>query len=77
LNDPSDLLTWTVPDLPSVKVNNVVVKNAPHWFGFFESPTKAHGNYARNKSVIRHMLKLGPLEAAPDTNASRVAGGYR
>jgi hypothetical protein len=77
LNDPSDLLTWTVPDLPSVKVNNVIVKNATRWFGLIESPSKAHGNYARNKSVIRHMLKLGPLEADPATDASRVAGGYR
>lgn len=58
LNDPSDLLTWTVPKLSSVDVNNVVVKNARHWLWLFESPTKAHDNYATNKNAIGHMLKL-------------------
>jgi hypothetical protein len=75
LNDPSDLLTWTVPDLSSVKVNNVIVKNATHWFGLFESPTKAHDNYAKNKNAIGHMLKLGPRDA--ETEAPKVASGYR
>ncbi|HLJ29598.1 MAG TPA: hypothetical protein VKY85_23005 [Candidatus Angelobacter sp.] len=58
LNDPSDLLTWTVPELSSVEVHNVVVKNAPHWFRLFENPTKAHDNYAKNKNAIEQMLKL-------------------
>ena len=58
LNDPSDLLTWAVPEISSVEVHNVVVKNAPHWFFLIESPTKAHDNYARSKSAIRQMLKL-------------------
>jgi len=75
LNDPSDLLTWTVPELPSVKVSNVVVKNAPHWFGLFESPTKAHDNYAKNKSAIGRMLKLGNRDT--NTNASEPPKGYR
>lgn len=58
LNDPSDLLTWTVPKLSSVDVSNVVVKNATHWLWLFESPTKAHDNYATNKNAIGQMLKL-------------------
>jgi hypothetical protein len=57
LNDPSDLLTWTVPDISSVDVHNVVVKNAPHWLWLLESPSKAHDNYATNKSAIGQMLK--------------------
>src|SRR5580765_23198 len=58
LNDPSDLLTWTVPELATVEVHNVVVKNSSHWFGLIESPTKAHDNYAKNKNAIGQMLKL-------------------
>lgn len=57
LNDPSDLLTWTVPELTTVDVNNVIVKNARHWFWLFESPTKAHDDYAKNKNVVEKMLK--------------------
>jgi hypothetical protein len=59
LNDPDDLLTWTVPEqIASVDVQNVVVKNTWHWFGLIASPTKAHDNYARNKSAVAQMLKL-------------------
>ena len=57
LNDPSDLLTWTVPSLSVVDVENYSVKNATHWFGLFENPTKAHNNYASDKRVIKEMLK--------------------
>src|SRR5262249_48886412 len=59
LNDPSDLLTWTVPSLPNVEVKNVTVKNATHWLGLVENPTPAHSNYARDKKVIQEMLKSG------------------
>ena len=58
LNDPSDLLTWTVPELKTIEVHNVIVKNAAHWLWLIESPTKAHDNYARDKSAIRQMLRL-------------------
>jgi hypothetical protein len=58
LNDPSDLLTWTIPELKSVEVHNVIVKNATHWLWLIESPTRAHDNYARDKSAIRQMLRL-------------------
>jgi len=61
LNDPSDLLTWTVPEqLTTVDVQNVVVKNTRHWFWLIASPTKAHDNYARNKNAVGQMLKLNP-----------------
>ena len=57
LNDPSDLLTWTVPNLPGVEVENYTVKNSTHWFWIIENPTKAHNNYARDKRAIREMLQ--------------------
>ncbi|HWB33051.1 MAG TPA: hypothetical protein VG714_07760 [Acidobacteriaceae bacterium] len=56
-NDPSDLLSWTVPPLASVIVRNIEVKNAPHWFWLFENPAKAHDRYAQNKKIIRQMMK--------------------
>ncbi|UWZ82343.1 hypothetical protein [Occallatibacter riparius] len=56
LNDPSDLLTWTVPDLEGVKVENWTVKNAPHWLGIIENPTLAHNNYARDKRAVKAIL---------------------
>ncbi len=59
LNDPSDLLTWTVPEqIATVDVQNVMVKNTRHWFWLIASPTKAHDNYAKNKSAVSQMLKL-------------------
>jgi len=57
LNDPSDLLTWTVPNLPGVEVENYTVKNSTRWFWIIENPTKAHNNYARDKRAIREMLR--------------------
>jgi hypothetical protein len=56
-SDPSDLLSWNVPDLDMVIVKNLFAKNSIHWFWLLESPTKAHGNYDKNKHVIRLMLK--------------------
>jgi hypothetical protein len=56
LNDPSDLLTWPVPQLASVDVTNHTVKNAKHWFWLFENPTPAHSNYAKHKRAIQEML---------------------
>jgi len=59
LSDPSDLLTWTVPEqIASVEVQNVMVKNTRHWFWLIASPTKAHDNYAKNKNAVEQMLKL-------------------
>lgn len=56
-SDPSDLLSWSVPQLGAVTVRNISVKNAPHWFWLFENPAKAHSGYARNKKVIHQMLR--------------------
>jgi hypothetical protein len=56
-NDPSDLLTWTVPDIKNVDVTNVPVHNAIHWLWLLEGPTSAHDGYAHNSSVISEMLK--------------------
>jgi len=58
LNDPSDLLTWTVPPLAKVEVHNVAVKNTRHFLWLIASPTKAHDNYAQNKNAVGQMLKL-------------------
>jgi hypothetical protein len=55
-SDPSDGLTWRVPKIGDVDVVNLYVQNAKHWFWLFESPTKAHGNYAGNKDILRAMF---------------------
>ena len=57
LNDPSDLLTWTVPDLPYVEVENYSVKNSIRWLWIIENPNKAHNNYATDKRAIREILR--------------------
>jgi hypothetical protein len=56
LNDPSDLLTWTVPALGDIHVENYSVKNSTHWLWLFENPTSAHNNYATDKRAIKEML---------------------
>ena len=56
LNDPSDLLTWTVPALGDIEVDNYSVRNSTRWLGLFENPTSAHSNYATDKRAIKEML---------------------
>ncbi len=56
LSDPSDLLTWRVPRLTTVDVQNVYVKNAIHWFWLLEDPMKAHINYPSDKRAIQELL---------------------
>jgi hypothetical protein len=56
LNDPSDLLTWTVPPLGDIHVVNYSVKNSTRWLWIIENPTKAHNNYATDKRAIKEML---------------------
>ncbi|HWW23333.1 MAG TPA: hypothetical protein VNY78_05480 [Edaphobacter sp.] len=56
LNDPSDLLTWTVPALSDIHVENYSVRNSTHWLWLFENPTSAHSNYATDKRAIKEML---------------------
>jgi hypothetical protein len=56
LNDPSDLLTWTVPALGDIHVENYSVRNSTHWLWLFENPNLAHSNYATDKRAIKEML---------------------
>jgi hypothetical protein len=62
LNDPSDLLTWTVPALEDIHVDNYTVKNSTHWLWLIANPTAAHNNYATDKRAIKEMLTSGGEE---------------
>ena len=57
-SDPNDLLSWEVPKIEGVHVVNIPVRNSgftiPPWI---ESPTAAHANYAKNREVLRLILK--------------------
>ncbi|MGH9745521.1 MAG: hypothetical protein ACRD59_05345 [Candidatus Acidiferrales bacterium] len=64
-SDPSDLLSWDVPALSVVCVENRYVQNAIHWFWLFESPTKAHGNYVTDKRVIAALFQSARPCGAP------------
>ncbi len=55
-SDPSDVITFRVPRIGEVEVVNLYVQNAPRWFGLIEAPGAAHGNYAKNKDVLRVMF---------------------
>jgi hypothetical protein len=56
LNDPSDLLTWTLPALGDIHVENYTVRNSTHWLWMLANPTAAHNNYATDKRAIKEML---------------------
>ena len=66
-SDPSDVITYRVPRIGDVDVVNLYVQNATHWFGLFESPTKAHGDYAKNIDVLRVMFGNTAPSRAPRT----------
>lgn len=55
-SDPSDMLTWHVPPLEGVKVDNLYVRNT-WWHWLFADPSSAHGRYAKNKEVLRTMMR--------------------
>jgi hypothetical protein len=60
-SDPNDLLSWEVPQIDGVHVVNITVRNS----GFklppiLESPTAAHANYAKNREILRMILKPSP-----------------
>jgi hypothetical protein len=55
LSDPSDLLSWRVPGIEGLVIANLYVHNT-WWHWLIASPTAAHGNYDKNKSVLRIML---------------------
>ncbi len=54
-SDPSDLLTWHVPAIDGIKVDNVYVRNC-WWHWIAAGPTKAHVGYASNKTVLAIMM---------------------
>jgi hypothetical protein len=55
-SDPSDVLTWYVPAIAGVKVDNLYVRNT-WWHWLVADPETAHGNYAKNKEVLKAMMK--------------------
>jgi hypothetical protein len=62
-SDPNDLLSWEVPQIDGAHVVNITVKNS----GFalpqlLKSPTAAHANYAKNRDVLRMILKPSPAQ---------------
>jgi hypothetical protein len=57
-SDPNDLLSWEVPEIEGVHVVNIPVHNSGFKIPLFlESPTSAHANYAKNREVLRLILK--------------------
>lgn len=70
-SDPSDLLTFFVPQLldengKEIKVLNLYDRNAFRWFGSFEDPAKAHTGHSRNPAVLQWMFRKshGPARRA-------------
>ena len=66
-SDPNDLLTYTLERERyaglGVDVVNVLVSNAPTWFGLLERPDHAHMNYLLNPDVAR-MVACGQPRSA-------------
>ena len=57
-SDPNDLLSWEVPQIEGGEVVNITVQNSGFKLPpFLESPTGAHANYAKNRAVLRMILK--------------------
>jgi len=68
-NDPNDLLSYILAPAKqsgSYAVVDVVVSNAPTYFGLLEMPDKAHGGYPGNKKVQELMAK-GHSSSGADT----------
>ena len=60
-SDPNDLLSWEVPQIDGVHVVNIKVRNSGFKLPpFLESPTGAHANYAKNREILRMILKPSP-----------------
>jgi len=55
--DPNDLLSYTLPperyEPEGVTVHNILVSNAPAYFGLLERPDSAHLNYLSNPDIGR------------------------
>jgi hypothetical protein len=56
-SDPSDALTFRVPQIGCAKVSNVYVRNAVSWLGLVAGPVKAHSGQMRNRALWKAMLK--------------------
>ena len=60
-SDPNDLLSWEVPQIDGVHVVNLPARNSGFKLPpFLESPTAAHANYAKNRKILRMILKPSP-----------------
>lgn len=73
-SDPGDVLTWQVPALKGLTVENLPVTNASRWLWLLESPTKAHENYVENKHVLREMVPKSARKQKAVAPASSTAG---
>lgn len=64
-SDPSDLLSYTLQTAryagEGVTVYNILVSNAPIWFGALERPDNAHLHYLTNPDVARLIACGQPL----------------
>jgi hypothetical protein len=54
-SDPSDLLSWYVPPIEGLVIDNLYVRNS-WWHWLFANPSSAHDNYDKNKTVLKIML---------------------
>ena len=61
-SDPSDVLTYYVPQIPHapdgpvVRVVNLYDSNAFNWFGLLEDPGAAHTGHTRNPAVLEALF---------------------
>jgi pimeloyl-ACP methyl ester carboxylesterase len=62
-SDPSDLLTWRIPEMKGLTIDNLYVRNT-FWHWIIAGPVSAHVNYAKNPDVMRIMM--GPRVAHPE-----------
>ena len=61
-SDPSDLLTWCIPEAKPLTIVNLYVRNI-WWHWLIANPGPAHENYASNKSVLRTIMSAEPSTA--------------
>jgi hypothetical protein len=56
-NDPSDALTYEVPDMANANVVNFYDRNSTAWLWLFENPVLAHTGHSQNKAVLKMLFK--------------------
>lgn len=66
-SDPSDLLTFHVPQIKGLVVKNFDVRNTK-WHWLIAGPESVHNNYDRNKSILSVMF--GPKPTAKSSGNS-------